>query len=262
MHDMKMISSKVLECLVGMIVFAGCSVKENRDMCPCWLVLDFSEVDTTVIKYADLVMTADDGFVFTENLVPEEFSRDVAMSVPRTELNLEVWNGTEDMLTENGLRIPYGDDCPPVYFHTSIVDTRCESVRETVMMRKNHCRMTVNLNFTGGDTREVDILGNVDGFLSDGTPSRGEFSYRLHGRDDGEYCVVLPRQLDNSMSMEINDDTGVVKRFALGEYVAESGYDWSAPDLEDVTIDIDIAFTGVTLVIQGWEKTYSFDVVI
>ncbi len=257
-----MISSKVLICLVGIMLGTGCSVKENRDECPCRLVLDFSEVDTSVIRHADLIMTADDGFVFTDNMETGDFRQDYSVPVPRSEVNVEVWNGTEDMLTESGLHIPFGEDCPPVYFHTSTVDARGDSVRETIRMRKNHCRMTVNLNFMENSPREVCILGNVDGYMADGTPSSGYFSYMLQGNADDGYCVILPRQSDNSMAMEISDDTGVLKRFALGEYVVESGYDWSAPDLEDITVDIDIAFAGITLSIQGWDKTYVFDVVI
>ncbi len=260
MDEMKMMPSGMLACLVSIMLCAGCSVKENRDMCPCRLVLDFSEVDTSVVRYADLIMTADDGFVFTDELEPEDLRSGKTVTVPRGEVNVSVWNGTDSMMDANGISIPYGEDCPPVYFHVSSVDADCELVRDTVMMRKNHCRLTINLKYMETDPKEIVLIGNVDGYGPDGTPSVGDFLCRLPQGGAGH--VVLPRQLDNSLAMEMNDGSGVLKRFALGEYIAESGYDWSAPDLEDLTVDIDIAFTGITLVIQGWDRTYRFDMVI
>ncbi|MBQ2875254.1 MAG: hypothetical protein IJE85_08150, partial [Bacteroidales bacterium] len=83
---------------------------------------------------------------------------------------------------------------------------------------------------------------------------------RMNG--DGICSIVLPRQIDDSLVMELDNDTGILTRFALGEYIAESGYDWNAPDLEDIVIDLDFAVTHLTLVIQGWEKEYKYDVVI
>ena len=40
----------VLLCMSALLVLAGCSVKEDRSMCPCRLNLDFTEVDTSVIS--------------------------------------------------------------------------------------------------------------------------------------------------------------------------------------------------------------------
>ena len=37
-------------CVVLAAALASCSVKENRNDCPCSLMLDFSEVDSVVVK--------------------------------------------------------------------------------------------------------------------------------------------------------------------------------------------------------------------
>jgi hypothetical protein len=84
----------------------------------------------------------------------------------------------------------------------------------------------------------------------------------MHPEGENVFSVTLPRQLDDSLIMEADMGDEVLKEFPLGYYIAESGYDWNAPDLEDLTIDLEFAVTHISMVIQGWENEYKFDVVI
>ncbi len=259
---MKMIPSEALTFLLSVMLCAGCSVKEDRENCPCMLVLDFSEVDTSVVKSADLSLAADDGFVFTGELDTGDFRSGISVPVPRRDIDVRLWSGTGGMMSGDGLVIPFGEDCPPVRFHSSRVHAGDEMVRETVLLRKNHCRMTINLNNWETAPGRITVYGNVNGYMPDGTPSAGKFSCELHPDGKGGGHVILPRQLDDSLTMEINDGSGILKLFAIGEYVAETGYDWHALDLEDITVDVDVALTGITLIIQGWDEAYKFEIVI
>lgn len=258
---MRTMLSNVLMSFVSLIMYAGCSVKENRDLCPCRLVLDFSEVDTAVIWSADLDVNASDGFVFNDH-IDGPLRNEYMFDVPRELLRINVWYGRDGYETETGLRIPYGRQAPEVYFHSSEVDARCELQKELIRMRKNHCKVTIRMTGNNTDPIKIALLGNVDGYMNDGRPSQGPFRAEERMNGDGICSIVLPRQLDDSLVMELDNDTGILTRFALGEYIAESGYDWNAPDLEDIVIDLDFAVTHLTLVIQGWEKEYKYDVVI
>lgn len=240
---------------------AGCSVKEDRMQCPCRLMLDFRELDTSVVTSAALVMTGTDGFEFAEDLAQEDFRQEYIVDIPKTSVNLGIWSGTE-IMGHGGVEIPYGEDCPPVYFHTSVINAGGESVREVVRMRRNHCVMTVKFDWNNADIQDVVLCGNVDGYEPDGSPSSGDFMYVLEHDSDGECSAVLPRQTDASLTLDVNDGTGVLKRFSLGQYIEDSGYDWSEPDLKDISIEIDIAVLKISLTIQGWDKEHTFDVVI
>ncbi len=259
---MKTIQSKVLMHWISVILLAGCSVKENRDVCPCRLMLDFSSVDRTVMDFADLFVTADDAFVFEDRIEAENFGEETMVSVPRREILVMAWGGTEEMLGEQGLSIPLGEDCPPVYIHTSRVDADCELFEETVCMRKNHCRLNVSLNNVSEGEIGVCLFGNVNGYSPEGVPLRGDFEYDMQADGINSFNAVLPRQFDNSLALEINDGSSVLKRFAIGEYIAESGYDWTEPDLKDISIDIDVVFSRVILSVVGWDYVYRFEVVI
>ncbi len=250
------------------VVLAACSVKEDREACPCRLVLDFSGVDTSVVTAADLFLRSDGGFALAEGLDADDFRSYMSLDVPRGMVDVGIWSGAGGLLADGGmavgggLAIPVGEDCPRVYFHVSSVDASCESVRDTVRMRKNHCVMTVRLEGTETEPEVFALYGNVNGYMGDGSPSPGEFVYLLKPDGEDGSVAVLPRQVDNSLVMEVHDGTAVVKRFAIGEYVAESGYDWSAPDLKDITLEIDVALTKVELVVQGSGEVLEFEVVI
>ena len=97
-------------------------------------------------------------------------------------------------------------------------------------------------------------------------PVLGEFRYAPM-QENGVYQVRVPRQEDNSLELvmlEIPDQVGydceeipgqvgddgeragddgervVVDRLPLGEYIARSGYDWTAEDLADVNVALDL----------------------
>lgn len=253
--------SDMLLFALSFIYCAGCSVKENREDCPCRLVLDFNEVDTASVKSIDVFVRTENELVLNEVIREEDFSEDYIAYVPRTRIRCCAWSGREDALTE-ALMIPYGEECPPVYIHSSMIDAIGESVTETVIMRKNFCRMTLNVRMTAQSPVALAVLGGVDGYDADGKPSPGDFMVRMHPEGENVFSVTLPRQLDDSLIMEADMGDEVLKEFPLGYYIAESGYDWNAPDLEDLTIDLEFAVTHISMVIQGWENEYKFDVVI
>lgn len=259
---MKMKPSKVLLMLSCVLMSSGCVIKEYRESCPCRLVLDFSEVDTAVAGSADLYLTVPGGYVFSDTWESEAMETDYTVTVPRTWLNVNVVSGDNGYFRESGLRIPFGKECPSVYMHSSTVNADCEIWREVVRMRKNYCAVNISTKTEEGQGLSLRLLSNVCGYDVNGMPVEGPF--RCDGVIDGEgLCrIVIPRQTDDHMMMEIIGDDGVVKRFALGYYIAASGYDWTAADLKDIDLELDLAVVRLTIRIQGWDKEQVYDIVI
>ena len=73
---------------------------------------------------------------------------------------------------------------------------------------------------------------------------------------------MLPRQTDASLKLDIFSGFGLLKSFALGNYLKASGYDWNAKDLSDATVFVDFAGTQIEISVSGWEDTHSFDIVL
>ena len=244
--------------LLFMMSVAGCSVKEIRSVCPCRLMLDFSGNDTSVIRHAALSVTADDGFLYRDTVEKRDFVSEYMLEVPQDVIRVRAWSGDEGMMGENGLVIPDGEDCPPVYMHASVTDLHCEKHVERILLRKNFCSMTIVL------TEEyfpymLKVAGNVCGYDKDGKPVGGEFECVVE-HQDGRGCVRIPRQISDDLMLLVGDDDTVYKAFSLGEYVEVIGYDWSAEDLEDMTVYMDYAQSRIVIEVEKWDKEYVFDI--
>ena len=68
--------------------------------------------------------------------------------------------------------------------------------------------------------------------------------------------------MDNSLMLDLISERGGVRSFAIGNYLAESGYDWAEDDLEDITVTIDYAATSARFIIDRWSTTLHFETVI
>ena len=239
-------------------IVAGCSVKEDREKCPCRLMLDFSGVDTSVVKSVKICAESADGLVFSDSLSAADFDKGYIRDIDKEFLQFSVWSGHAA-----GLQIPYGCECPPLYMHCFEADARGEEFRENVAMKKNHCRLTVLINGREDMPYSLTFRGNVDGYGSDGQPSDGMFSCVAYPDGEGGSQVVIPRQTDSSLLLDVEDKSVSISRtFAVGEYILASGYDWAADQLEDVTVVLDYYLTDMKIIYKGWDKEYIYDIIL
>lgn len=258
---MKPFSSFLFAVFLGMAL-CGC-VKERRGLCPCLLRLDLSRLDTALMHYARVNIVGPEGFVYDGLLDAEFFDDEMVIRVPQGDCMLCVYSGEQGLAApERGLYIPYGRDCPPVYMCASYIDTECEQYRKVVLLRKNYCQLSVCVEDAEHFPFGLAVRGDVVGYGSDGRPVAGDFYCGVDNVAEAELTMSVPRQVDDSMILEVNDGTDVLKTFALGEYIHASGYDWNAADLEDITVGIDYTRTKLTVSVLGWDEVYEFDVVI
>ena len=245
-----------------LLSMSACSVKEDRNPCPCLLELDISGPDRIPSEAVDIQISSPDGFVLRDTLDHWKEEGLYSVSVQRGELHVSVWSGGGRYVSEDGLRIPSGKECPRIYMHDSDVVAEGEYVREEVYMRKNHCVLTILSEGEDGGFSDMVLKGNVAGYDKFGEPLHGDFEFAPDEGTEARYEAVLPRQTDDTLILEIVDPKGNHISFSLGRYIAASGYDWSAPELDDVTVTLDYALTEVRLNIDGWESEYRYDIEI
>lgn len=250
-----------LVLLGGLLLQPACSVKEDRIPCPCLLSLDFLCPEEE--ELVDLMVTSAKGFVWKDTVDVARRRNGYSVPVPQTSLHIRAWAGDDGLASELGLEIPYGSDCPKVYMHDSDVRIEGEYFHETALLRKNHCVLTLTTEGEEKLSSALTLKGNVSGYDAWGLPLNGDFSFVLAdgGLEEG-YKAVLPRQTDASLMLEIDDGNGHNLVFAIGQYIVSSGYDWTSPDLEDVSVTLDYALTEVRVVIGEWESVFRYDVEI
>ena len=170
------------------------------------------------------------------------------------------------------ITIPVGEQMDSLYGFFKMYHTRCESVLCDVDLHKEFCTVSFTLGKDGYTSPyDIEVWGNVAGVSAwDLMPVKGRFRYAPVQKNGG-YQVRVPRQEDNSLELvmlEMPDQVGhdgervVVDRLPLGEYIARSGYDWTAEDLADVNVALDLEMQQVMITVSGWDGVVVMDIVI
>lgn len=297
----------LLSVLQPFFTCPGCSVKEDRDLCPCTLVLEFPREDAERLQDGVTVCMrgySDDGFSLCDTLLAGQAASDgspdtisdkgsYSYVVPKGDIDLAVAysaDGLAGELNSSGrwIEIDEGRPCPSIWTCCEKVSARADRVTVPVRLHKNFCRIDIQVRDVDGEEFpfKLRVRGNVNGYGLDGKPARGAFlcdaersetesagsGTESDGDDSGTasestgyghgYAVTVPRQTDDSLTLEIVTDDGVTKTFAIGNYIASSGYDWTSADLKDICLEIDYARTVISFTIDKWTHSEQFEVVI
>ena len=297
----------LLSVLQPFFTCPGCSVKEDRDLCPCTLVLEFPSEDAERLQDGVTVCMrgySDDGFSLCDTLLAGQAASDgspdtisdkgsYSYVVPKGDIDLAVAYSADGLAGElnssrRWIEIDEGRPCPSIWTCCEKVSARADRVTVPVRLHKNFCRIDIQVRDVDGEEFpfKLRVIGNVNGYGLDGKPARGAFlcdaersetesagsGTESDGDDSGTasestgsghgYAVTVPRQTDDSLTLEIVTDDGVAKSFAIGNYIAASGYDWASADLKDICLEIDYARTVISFTIDKWTHSEQFEVVI
>lgn len=293
--------------MVWMLFLSSCSIKEDRDGCPCWMTVDLSDVAESRwkspevqsnIEHQDVTKSPESRSNVAENVllrlrgnsdedainyeyqVTEEVkvsSGALEYEVPRGAVGVSAVALGREIPGQAGydgdeIRIPVGEQMDSLYGFFKMYQTRCESVLCDVDLHKEFCTVSFTLGEEGySSPYDIEVWGNVAGVSAwDLMPVKGEFRY-APVQKNGVHQVRVPRQVDNSLELvmlEMPDQVGhdgervVVDRLPLGEYIARSGYEWTAEDLADVNVALDLEMQQVMITVSGWDGVVVMDIVI
>ena len=297
-------TSKVPISIACILLVISCSLKENREKCPCWITVDLSnaklQYHNDICVDLRLCGNSYENAVDYEYQMTETVNTEIGAleyEVPRGSVGVSAVafgneipgragydDGMPDRVGHDGgeIRIPVGEQMDSLYGFFKMYHTRCESVLCDVELHKEFCTVSFTLGEDGYTSPyHIEVWGNVAGVSAwDLMPVLGEFRYAPM-QENGVYQVRVPRQVDNSLELvmlEIPDQVGydgrspvgagddgervVVDRLPLGEYIARSGYDWTAEDLADVNVVLDLEMQQVMITVSGWDGAVVMDIVI
>lgn len=294
--------------MAGMLFLSSCSIKEDRDGCPCWMTVDLSDVAESRwkspevqsnIEHQDVTKSPESRSNVAENVllrlrgnsdedaVEYEYQMTEAVRADAGTLEYEVPRGSvgvsavafgrrvtgragndggmPDRVGHDGdeIRIPVGEQMDSLYGFFKMYHTRCESVLCDVELHKEFCTVSFTLGDEGySSPYDIEVWGNVAGVSAwDLMPVKGDFRY-APVQKNGVYQVRVPRQEDNSLELVMLDDDDIVDRLPLGEYIARSRYDWTAENLADVNVALDLEKQQVMITVSGWDGVVVMDIVI
>lgn len=246
-----------------MVLFAAVSctlVLEDRSACPCELSVSVSGVmgETAVVVGGEVV-----GRIWSDSTV--------VCRVPRGEVAVMAVSGvsagefTGPPGAGSEFRIPEGLDSPPLRLGYSFADASGDNARIDVVMRKEYCALSLEVDGPPGwgEPYLMKVRSDVCGVSACGEAVEGVFAFTMTLSEDGRSTVILPRQsLDGMLCLDIFMPDRVLRTFSLGAYMEKAGYDWSAPDLQDLDLRLSLSVTTFTLRIGLWTDTIPMEVVI
>jgi hypothetical protein len=235
---------------------ASCTlVKENRTDCPCTLFLSLGALPDDPV---DVQIFADAPNPCYRDCLDRDTT--VRVWVPKRSIRVVGASG-HPLEAWGGVGIPLGEDFPEVFLACREVQAVQDTAQCRLKLHKHFC--TLSLQFDGppgwGEPYSVQIRGAVNGLYPDGSPSYGAFAHTLA---TGESCRLPRQDPEDELWLDITLPQGVLRSFALGTYLELAGFDWTAPDLKDVSLRIDLSVTAVTLEIDHWSTTLPLDIVI
>ena len=258
--SMDMNRSTFIMFMTVVLLLPSCFVKEDRDECPCWMTVEMPDRvghDGSVVLR--LRGNSDDGAMDYAYKVSESIKADVGIleyEVPRGSIGVSVVNSAR-------LVVPVGEQMDSLYGFFKPYHTRCESVKCDVELHKEFCTVSFTLVDEHYESPyDIEVRGNVSGVSPwDLVPVSGAFKYAPVA-EEGVYRLRVPRQVDASLEMVMLSNQEIVNRLPLGEYIIRSGYDWTATDLSDVSVALDLEKQQVMVTVSGWDGIVVMDVVI
>ena len=246
--------SKLLQGVFWFLALTACSVKEDRSGCACQL-----QVEVCCPPGPQAVRLCLGG----GPEVTVERDTVLILSAPGPEVVLEATSGALPG-PDGCYRIAEGEEQPPLYLFSTRVDTRGETAAVTVRLRKEYCLLRLGFKAPAdcGLPLGLRVVGEVAGCGPAGALLPGAFSVETAPDAAGRAAVRLPRQRDASLLLQLLYQDRVMRTFALGEYILAAGFDWVAPSLQDMAVDIDIALTNLSLSGEEEPLTEQIDVLI
>lgn len=247
-------TGRAVRLLLVCLSWVSCSlIKEDRTACPCALTVDVRDLPAWPVRFS----------LSGDNFYQEwEVARDTSfmVRVPKGSVKLTAVAGVP--LPGNGaVSIPFGYECPPLYAHAVQVPTPNDAARVQVQLHKHFCNLSLTVDGPPGwgEPFWTQVRGSVEGLTPEGTPEEGAFQCRL----DSGGSIRLPRQLpEDELWLDLTTPDGTVRSFALGNYMLEAGYDWTAPDLADLPLELNLSLTSITFRTEKWMRIIPLEIEI
>ena len=260
MTSMSKIRNFKLLLLFSGAFFLSCTVKESRTECPCHLeigldafanvsptaTVEIGDASGTVLESRTMDFAA--GKVFRADIPPRDYTLCIFVSGEKTDRDGQT------------LLVRPGDQADSIYAFWMQLDGRGnEQIRTEAVPHKQFACVTLLATHTVERTAGAvyTVRSDTGGLnLNPLRPSRQrDLSFRTD-LSSGTAAFRLTRQDPESrLTLLMDDGIRPVAEFPLGEWIRDSGYDWTAEDLDDIVVDLDFSSGKVFIEIPGREAT-------
>lgn len=270
--------------LAGIISLPGCTVLEDRDPCPCYLEVDFSQVDKSIREWQMWLFSPSGELLFKDTVYRRSYSSPYVVEVPRnTGVQCLLWGnargGTslnESFSLYTSLQHLPGLPADSLFFSTDTISTMGEESSLKVVPHKEFATVDICLQgWIGVDfDASMELVCGTQGFYVDRRFLAGNVSSNMKLFDMGDYytqfrgrilrqpdteniilsLLIKKREIDGSIG-----ETLIDKDIPIGKYLEENGYDMHTLHMSDIVMDVDYSYTSLVIKAEDWEATYSLN---
>lgn len=249
----------------------SCSIKEVRSGCPCRLAVDISDASG---EYNCVTISAEDmdkNTLHTENtsLAKTKVHR---LEVPRTDIRVVCMQGLDRCSSDGrNVFIPLGNESDRIMSGYDCADCHGETAECKIKFHKDWSELTIVYASPGEASYpyKISVSGMINGFdAGTRTPSEGPFKCDAIDTADESNSVhlYLPRQKPSgtglTMTLSGRDDNSAIKSYDLSNLITETGFDWTAEDLDDIRIGIDYSGVITYMTVIDWSTGMEMTIVI
>lgn len=246
-------------------VLSSCSVKEDRDPCPCLLDIFLEDCGELTERLA-VSAWGDEGRIFLDRIDTDQYPEAYQKKVPKGYMNVCAYGGVRAMsLKGNSIVIPDGQPCDPVWaYRGAELDATGETAEDHVVLHKQYAVVHVrldSLDMLAGDT-VLRAVGTANGFdIATLEPVKGPYHSFAAPEGDLMHQVSVPRQHDDSLELEVYLDGVLSRKVRIGEMIANAGYSWTKEDLDDIYITLGLYTSRKAVVsVDGWNtESFTFE---
>ena len=259
--------------LAALLAACSCSIREERDGCPCILTITADResvwhytipigesVYRQAIPYPVSLRIDMGGYLAYDNpgafpARQEEERIEIVKGQALVTYHTSLTNAKED---REGITISKGQQWDRLFIGRDEVFCEGETARDTLHFRKEHCIIWLYMaGMPAGDECPFSILlsGNVVGIDPQTlSPVKGEFQCVPEQLETFVFQAVVPRQTDDTLTLELTDDSGRTHSYDVGKSIADAGYDWGKDDLDNLTLRIEYGIPGISVTVLPWEE--------
>lgn len=246
---MKAVNGLKISLILALATISSCSIKTDRSDCPCRLsiVMDNPQRPVEMSLFRD-------GLPVMERTIEEnEFQEGVCVvDVVRGKYVFSIIYGRNP--------VPEGEQCDSLYAWSSMemTNVNCEEATIYPLLHKQFATIFIELTSLGEDLSSLEILltGDVIGISPEELePVQGRFLCVPEKQSDNEFSVRVPRQRQgyNTLKANLSIDGKVLAVLPVGEYIDNTGYDWTNEDLGDVYVNISCMETEFGIEVTDWK---------
>ena len=248
----------LLRCLLGAVLTASCTVKEERTDCPCLL-----EIDLGLFRHlgsgTDLSVQGPSGTVHLRKTEEGLFRASVRKG---TYAYSVVTTGRHTYVGSDRITVREGE---PDSLYAAAGSIECAG--ERILLRpepeKQFCTVSLRVVSSAAGTYLFPVRSACNGlFRFSLTPAEGAHTFLPAACDaEGTYRFRLSRQNGKEgPAIRASAPTGEIREIPLGDIMLQAGYDWTRRDLEDFFLEVDPILGAIRVHVSGWDAEQTLEI--